>query len=321
LLAIGILMLVMLLLPPLFVQQRTPGRANDCRNNMRNFALAVLQFEANRNYYPGYREDIDRTPAISPDDDRSWIFATLPYMDNRAIYESFRPGPNADVNHIMEVAICKAMPPEYVGAAANSYVANCGLLDVTPVAYGRSYDSAANGVFHDRSARVGVDVPIVTVTSNYVADGDGLSHTLMISESVDAARWTGGPTGITADIVPWERWMGFTWHYADGRPGAAHAISPHEPLGLNVRKGESRRTKSLARGFARPSSFHPQGVNVAFCDGRVRFVSELMSYGVYQALMTPRGKHATYNFLDDSLPEPLPAHHEARQTVTYDGLR
>jgi prepilin-type processing-associated H-X9-DG protein len=44
--------------------------------------------------------------------------------------------------------------------------------------------------------------------------------------------------------------------------------------------------------FARPSSYHPGGVNVAFAGGNVRFISEELTYHVYILLMTPNGRGA-----------------------------
>jgi prepilin-type processing-associated H-X9-DG protein len=37
--------------------------------------------------------------------------------------------------------------------------------------------------------------------------------------------------------------------------------------------------------YARPASHHTGGVNVAFCDGRARFLSEQIAYTVYCRLM------------------------------------
>src|SRR5205807_543282 len=42
--------------------------------------------------------------------------------------------------------------------------------------------------------------------------------------------------------------------------------------------------------YARPLSNHPTGFMMAFCDGRVKFVSESISYGTYALLMTSNGK-------------------------------
>ena len=42
--------------------------------------------------------------------------------------------------------------------------------------------------------------------------------------------------------------------------------------------------------YARPASYHPGGFMVAFCDGRVKFVSETIAYEVYMHLMTSNGR-------------------------------
>jgi prepilin-type processing-associated H-X9-DG protein len=173
-------------------------------------------------------------------------------------------------------------------------------------------------VFHNRAALNSLDIRTLTVSSSYIVQGDGLSTTLLLAENVDAGRWAGGPNADLSEDLPLERWVGFTWHEGDGKPGDAAAQVPTQSLGINVHVGESHNTtpQSAALGFARPSSYHAGGVNVAFCDGRVRFISQDISYGVYQALMTPRGSEAMFVSRDGTTPpQPLPAEHAARQKV------
>jgi prepilin-type processing-associated H-X9-DG protein len=45
--------------------------------------------------------------------------------------------------------------------------------------------------------------------------------------------------------------------------------------------------------YARPSSAHPGGVNVMFCDNHYRFIAEDIPYHVFTQLMTPRQKGVT----------------------------
>jgi prepilin-type processing-associated H-X9-DG protein len=59
-------------------------------------------------------------------------------------------------------------------------------------------------------------------------------------------------------------------------------------MAINVETGESSDRPTAA--FARPSSYHRDGVNMAFCDGKVRFVSDSMDYYVYCLLMSSNGK-------------------------------
>jgi prepilin-type processing-associated H-X9-DG protein len=248
------------------------------------------------------------------------MFVILPYLDQRALFDKHRAAgtANKEVNETIELFLCPSTPPDRRGVAGNAYVANSGVLDGPP---GQVSDFRANGVFHNRSTASSPDIRFVSVNTPYISDGDGLSNTLLLSENADAARWTGGPNGPT--LAPTERWMGFTWHTADGQPGDPAQLDPQHSLGINVRTGESHRTQpqSAAPGYARPSSYHVDGVNVAFCDGRVRFIGQDISYGVYQALMTPRGSEAMYVGRDGTESSPLPADHAARQRVDEEQIQ
>jgi hypothetical protein len=112
--------------------------------------------------------------------------------------------------------------------------------------------------------------------------------------------------------------MGFAWNLADGQPGNPAIDPPTAPLAINVLTSHSRSAapQSDALGFARPSSYHEGGVLMAYCDGRVRFLSDKVSYRVYQAQMTPRGRDAK----DTATGRPLPDNHAARQIIDEEAL-
>jgi hypothetical protein len=104
-----------------------------------------------------------------------------------------------------------------------------------------------------------------------------------------------------------ERWTGFTYHHSDALPGVAGVpgLRPPHSINLNALGGWSRRftPQSEAQGFARPSSNHPNCVQMMFCDNHVRALDiGKMSYGVYQALMTPDGANARDNSTRFGLP-------------------
>jgi prepilin-type processing-associated H-X9-DG protein len=44
--------------------------------------------------------------------------------------------------------------------------------------------------------------------------------------------------------------------------------------------------------MGRPSSPHPGGFLVTYCDGHTAFMSQDIAYQIYAALMTPRGSQA-----------------------------
>jgi prepilin-type processing-associated H-X9-DG protein len=49
---------------------------------------------------------------------------------------------------------------------------------------------------------------------------------------------------------------------------------------------------SQAYYYSRPSSYHPGGVNAAFCGGEILFLREDLDYKVYKQLMTSDSKYA-----------------------------
>ena len=53
---------------------------------------------------------------------------------------------------------------------------------------------------------------------------------------------------------------------------------------------------------ARPSSSHPGGVNVLFCDNHHRFINEEIAYNVYTQLMTPKQIAVKLNAAGTSTP-------------------
>jgi prepilin-type processing-associated H-X9-DG protein len=56
---------------------------------------------------------------------------------------------------------------------------------------------------------------------------------------------------------------------------------------------------------ARPSSFHPAGVNVVFADGHARFLAETIEFRVYQQLCTTNDKKSQLKSIYSPLPPSL----------------
>ena len=73
-------------------------------------------------------------------------------------------------------------------------------------------------------------------------------------------------------------WTTIVWHAAQPADPARKINSPGAPS-----------TPLSDLNYARPSSHHPGGANIAFCDGSARFLAEDIEYDVYCQLMTPFG--------------------------------
>lgn len=305
----------LILIAPLFISDGVrKARMNPCRANIRNMSLAMAQYDAARSQYPGYNNNLAPTVTGKPDNDRSWTFVLLPFMDQQGLFDELKlkQVPNlydsraiqvtGGIDIDLQVLMCPSVPPEQRSPAATNYVVNSGQLDAVATA-SRPADFSENGVFHT-GIRASPDDKLIVMSSRYVEANDGLSTTLLMAENADARAWS--------DTA--ERWTGFTWHHADGQPGPP-VVNPVQSLGLNVMVGESRAgsRQSGAIGFARPSSYHPGGFTVVFCDSHARFISDQISYRVYQALMTPMGAGARDN--SDPAGTTLPAGHAATVMV------
>ncbi|HEX4148669.1 MAG TPA: DUF1559 domain-containing protein, partial [Pirellulales bacterium] len=142
----------------------------------------------------------------------------------------------------------------------------------------------------------GSQIPRVQMSSAYISRADGVGMTLLVSENVDAGEYT--------DYS--EAQVGIVWDGSgtvDTGQDPPTLKPPSDNMRINVGRGdadlengrvqsgmgaESRTPQSTV--FARPSSNHTAGVNMAFCDARVTFVSDSIDYYVYCLLMSSNGK-------------------------------
>jgi prepilin-type N-terminal cleavage/methylation domain-containing protein/prepilin-type processing-associated H-X9-DG protein len=281
LVVISIIGMLMALLLPAVQNARETARGNTCRSNMRNMAIAATQFEHRRKIFPGYRNPDPKSPASDGSNARSWTFMLLPYIERNDLYDAFVGTATTASNQItqgLELLACPSDPPDGTSTTASSFVMNTGMLDITPTTALPSPDYAANGIGHD------LITGKVTCNAGYVGNGDGLANTILFTENAEGGNWI--------DVT--ERGQGCTFvtdagkvvEPTGGTGGLSLAYKINGLLGSNATSTDAM--------YARPTAYHPGGVNVAFADGHVRFVNEQIQYYVYIHIMTPRGSAAKY---------------------------
>ena len=141
------------------------------------------------------------------------------------------------------------------------------------------------------------------VSMDFISTNDGTSYTVMLSENLQAGNWASDPQDTTNDLAhrnPYQsdfemrQNTAFVW-FTTGN------VNNRDPLPLpTIAINNAAKTATTpvpyplpsmnpeGLGYSRPSSAHPGGVNMMFCDNHHRFISEDIPYHVYTQLMTPR---------------------------------
>jgi prepilin-type processing-associated H-X9-DG protein len=319
LVSISVIGMLLALLMPAVQQARESSRANTCRNNLKNCTLAVTNFAEARTTYPGFRGPLEvilpnaAGPAISMEVPVGWVVQILPYLERSDAYGLWRNPEQAVLAGIdwppqlrLDVLNCPSTPTAAI-ASPCVYVANSGISDAFPLGTTAAVspfpsDFQANGMFFNHYVqRPGTSAvanfvflpslpPLIYTTQNYVTSHDGSTQTLMLSENNNVPVYAPSgvpPPGLTDGPGPWgdpatsgsERDTCFIW-WPDK--------SPSEAMRINAVASTPNATNYYFY-FVHPASNHPGGVNVSFCDGHVRFLSQDIDYFVYCLLMTPYG--------------------------------
>ncbi|MCS7306462.1 MAG: DUF1559 domain-containing protein [Thermoguttaceae bacterium] len=256
LVVITIIGMLMALLLPAVQSARESGRRASCQNNQRQLATALLIYVNDQGQFPGYRNRI-ALPNATNYVVGNWVVPLLPSLERADLYRNWQTGTTTAV--YLKVLVCPSDPPDTTTQPWLSYVANCGRPDSNLVE--PTSTPQANGVFFNHDVTISATSRPPTMSLDYLSQNDGAATTLMISENIDATYWT--------DIN--EVQVGFNWE-------------PTDSLRVNVPN---------ARGtYPRPSSYHPGGVIVSFCDGHQQFLRDNISPVVYKHLMTPNSAAA-----------------------------
>jgi len=280
-----------------------------------------------------------------------WMVQLLPYTDSRALYDRLLAASNSlappnDTRTLLQTPLVVFTCPDDPATGTTgglSYVANAGVMtscwpehpgpngQTTPL-FDHTIDandwnfnsvhdqqdrlvSFATGVFWGEQGADGYQM-----TMNYIGNGDGLSHTLMYSENLQAQYWGGNDdTWQEAGSVLNYAFFAMTpnprtpcTHDTASPPmntacfgisaGGGGDISTALNMvgGAYSAPGPINRDLAAAEGTqVRPSSLHPGGVNVIWCDGRATFLSDQISRGLYASLLSCAGTRHGQDIVND----------------------
>ena len=288
------------LLLPAVQQSREAARRMTCQSQLRQLITAAQNFESTYRKFPN---------------GTSHKYELLPFLGETAVFEAgktnggegnlFDDDPLKDT--YLPYLICPSDPGATTGegifgtAFGTSYHGNAGtgvLADGFNGLFGYGADS--NDIYPDKAVKTG-DIT------------DGLSNTAMFSEALlpnsrqprVTSTWLTPTEYFDPEDLPvlasqcnsvprnpqesgWEPTpfpRGFPWH--GGGMGTAlytHTLPPNRPSCTNG--------SSVMTGIYTAASMHPGGVNVAFADGHIDFVSQDIDSNVWVEL----GSRAPSNY-------------------------
>jgi len=332
LVVITIIALLVALLVPAVGSARAQARRTQCTHNQGELGKALQTYVAEKKFYPGYvnrslassnQRPLTWLEMLLPYVDQGALWGS-PLGGQSAAWRvatsqmSF--GGAGVPSIVVPVYVCPAdsnLNNIAAPASKTSYAANCGVADDQTAAYpldrlsttsgyytttgDTNVNPKYNGVFTFQFYQVSqTQQPPQTPWPVRIRPEDvknGQAQTMLISENLQAGSWydpyafnSNAPAPYPASVVlntvaSWaEPMVGLVW-WPDG-------TSP-TPLGINDDANPPQVPDSTYYLHARPSSGHPGGVVVTYCDGHTDFLRSDTDYSVLRQMMTPDSNGAT----------------------------
>jgi prepilin-type N-terminal cleavage/methylation domain-containing protein/prepilin-type processing-associated H-X9-DG protein len=293
LVVISILALLMALLLPAVQAAREASRRASCSNNLRQIGIAVQCYENALSCLPpgrmmcyDHRYDGSNPPCSSPMVDKSLFVHTLPYIEQSPLYNSINQNVTIfgyENSTFRSVSLSSFACPSDSSAgtvrSGQSLILDSYGLSSPNQPYLVFYSSYAGmyGPYYvnaiptpENSCQVAPEV-IAQVSGSFndvspirfSSFTDGLSSTIMIAEHTLPSENSSNSNGSSYDKYGW---------FISGNWGDS-LITSFFPPNMNIKLGKLNPASSVLAA----SSQHPQGLNIMFADGSVRFIKDSIS--------------------------------------------
>ncbi|QDT66437.1 DUF1559 domain-containing protein [Calycomorphotria hydatis] len=293
LVVIAIIAILIALLLPAVQQAREAARRSQCKNNLKQLALALHNYHDGHGTFP---------PGVVSDpnvlDDRghwAWSALILPFIEQAGLYGKLQPGTIQVAQHFDTAAGQELMQtslaafrcpsdtgPKLHGNAGNNTEDSAGSLFEMPV----SNYIASNSVSATRATignETGYARGMFAVNSKVRMRDitDGTSNTIMLGErcwELENPMWAANLYAVRGNGGSGAP------EPSDGNQGIAHAVGGTGTL-INTDTGFATPTTSATNKFRRMAyhSLHVGGAQFALADGSVHFISENIDHGSGEA--------------------------------------
>jgi type II secretory pathway pseudopilin PulG len=309
------------LLLPAVQRARESSRRSTCLSNIRQLAMASLQYEGRFRRYPALFDELPIQKRASSGAERwtTWAVILFPDMERTTLLDEYSAGNRPLPSPYIETYLCPSDSSKVRDGSAMSYAVNAGGSGSGARALGSATtQKPSNGAFLNR-----IYEPKAAVVDGHWKDGR--DRTVAFSERTDSLNYdvvgwnglNGNPNDPEADHIDrkvvdddkHDRVWGpvFVWQESPMKCAYINAEActlcrtidmpaPCRPASDTGRYVASTCTiecnEDIRSPNSKPSSEHGGGVNVAFSSGRAMFLRENIEYDIYRALMTLNEKQS-----------------------------
>ncbi|MGQ0637726.1 MAG: DUF1559 family PulG-like putative transporter [Planctomycetaceae bacterium] len=272
LVVIAIIAVLIALLLPAVQQAREAARRTQCKNNLKQFGLAVHNYNDTHNMFPPleFARFLDTT-TMTFVSIPSWCYHTmlLPFLDQAPLYNTINPGPvtltqfaqTANGRALLATSLPVLQCPSDMGPQPNTLRPFTTLAPGNTIYMGKANVVGCGGNLND------IDGVIQQQGNIRFRDvTDGLSNTFLGGEKATLLKKGGQTMQAAANI-----WPGCS-EERDDTFGTAPAWSMTCHTWWRMNDGWSETFVPIPDQVF--SSWHVGGSQFVLCDGSVRFVSE-----------------------------------------------
>jgi prepilin-type N-terminal cleavage/methylation domain-containing protein/prepilin-type processing-associated H-X9-DG protein len=301
LVVIAIIAILIGLLVPAVQKVREAAARTQCINNLKQIGLAMHDYHDTYKKLPSQTANNRNSCCFG-----TWQMAILPYVEQNNLWKMYvnwggaaaTPTYEQQANLLVtsqQLAIftCPSDTPNaaksgsYNGVRYNitqhNYLINVGNIDYAQGGDGALPDQPPGLVFGGAPFSRKAQFRLTDIT-------DGTSNTLMVAEVNQ------GQGQDFRGLTWWAEGSGFTTYRTPNSSGPDFIANGHGapgcvPTSVNPMNADCQAFPSPAPNWNQfaARSRHTGGVNVALCDGSVRFVSNSIAWATWQALGTSRG--------------------------------
>ena len=305
LVVLGVISILMGLTLPAVQAVRESARSTGCQNNLRQIALASINYESSHRHLPGswFNAPMD---SLQYNQDRGLFVAILPFIEQDSLANLLNAAAttfSTANNELLSTTIGVLQCPSAEEAAKLTGIAELFSGPMVAKLTSVTCDYTGNGGYkpNETVPYSATEGPIgIQISGNSEAAkitmrkvSDGLSNTLIFWESL-GGKLVDGRLEFDVDanapvntVVTLSANLGFL---NEGQAANKSYWLSWAGLRLGNVQDHDGKTINVSNSLGQPFSRHPAGCNMARVDGSVQFVSELIEPAAIFALASAAGQ-------------------------------